>query len=70
MTDQPAFPLPAMRLEDGRGYPAQPGLTKREWFAGMALQGQLATGEAALLVVKCAYSIADSMIAASKETDQ
>lgn len=33
MTDEAAFPLPSMRLEDGRGYPAQPGLTKREWIA-------------------------------------
>ena len=37
MTDEAAFPLPSMRLEDGRGYPAQPGLTKREWFAGTLL---------------------------------
>lgn len=40
--NQPAFPRPKQILGSGEDYheiPAAEGLTKREWFAGMALQG-------------------------------
>ena len=50
---EPAFPVSTSR----------PGMTLRDWFAGQALQGQLATGEAALLAVSYAYAIADAMLA-------
>jgi hypothetical protein len=39
-----AFPRPKQVLGSGEDYheiPASEGLTKREWFAGMALQGLL-----------------------------
>ena len=38
--NEPAFPCAAMDAVEGTIY--QEGLTKREWFAGMALQGLLA----------------------------
>jgi hypothetical protein len=42
----PAFPRPRQIIGSGEDYyeiPASSGLTKREWFAGMALQGLLAS---------------------------
>ncbi len=65
MPDQYAFP-------PGGGYGG--GLTKREWFAGMALQGMLARADfqlfpydgaeiATVLASKNAFAIADAMIA-------
>lgn len=41
----PAFPRVTERSPHGEVYEwGSPGLTKREWFAGMALQGLLASG--------------------------
>lgn len=59
MDNPSAFPLavpPDFQFANG-------GMTLRDYFAGQALQGQLATGEAALLVASCAYAIADAMLA-------
>lgn len=45
------------------------GLTKREWFAGMALQGVLAGRKGIMITVQIAeqsFEIADAMIEASK----
>jgi hypothetical protein len=40
MTDNPnAFPLPALTIDGVGGYPSQPGMTLRDWFAGQALAG-------------------------------
>lgn len=36
--NEPAFPLPI-----AEGYPTAFGLTKREYFAGLAMQGELAS---------------------------
>lgn len=50
-----------------------PGLTKREWFAGMALSGIIANINSrpknvdATFASKQAYRFADGMIAAGKE---
>jgi hypothetical protein len=38
MKQEPAFPI-VMKNGDGEDYAASSGLTKREWFAGMALMG-------------------------------
>ena len=46
------------------------GLTKREWFAGMALQGMIASGDAndnqIGVIAQEAYKLADAMIRAGK----
>jgi hypothetical protein len=50
---------------DGKNY-TSPGLTKREWYAGMALQGFIAKGIAHNLIGKVseyAFKVADSMLA-------
>ena len=39
--DGPAFPQNFLDWHEGR---TLPGLTKREWFAGIAMQGMLAFG--------------------------
>ena len=41
----PAFPVSPKKVEAGLVYMACDGLSKREWFAGMALQGLLANAE-------------------------
>lgn len=43
------------------------GLTKREWFAGMALQGMLASRTSWYDYSKSAYKLADAMIAEGKK---
>jgi len=47
----PAFPLPSVSMVDmvGRTYfeGGQSGMSLREWYAGLAMQGQLACGEIA-----------------------
>ena len=44
--DQPAFPIPfeiAKRIDEGYGFEKiHLGLTKREYFAGLAMQGMMA----------------------------
>lgn len=44
MRDEPAFPRPASKDDLARAVVSQDGLTKREWFAGLALQGLAAVG--------------------------
>ena len=69
-----AFPIPYGQVmsDDGRG------MSLRDWFAGMALQGWLASWsseskhpveveKAAKLVASNSYAMADAMIAARKE---
>lgn len=77
MAENPqAFPLPAMHLEDGRGYAGQPGMTLRDWFAGQALGGMMGHQNADFsplgrngktpcvpLFVEDAYALADAMLA-------
>jgi hypothetical protein len=53
---------------------SQGGLTKREWFAGMALSGATVhaynqTENDQAILAKIAFGIADAMIKAGKETE-
>ena len=79
MTSEPAFP-PNAGWRDNQ--PECRGLSKREWFAGMALQGlcaridegfykDLAEGiRAARSMSVAAFTLADAMIAQSKEGEK
>lgn len=68
-TSDPAFPLP---LGNQNIHPSVAGLTKREWFAGMVVQGMYAnrhiyseiTDE---LMAQNAYHMADAMIGEGKK---
>lgn len=57
----PAFPMSHEEKQTGVW-----GLTKREWFAGMALQGLIASGDAngneVGLIVQESYKFADAML--------
>ena len=64
MTDEPAFPSPPRTYSPGNLDDGQLGLTKREWFAGMALAGLAATEQDG--AVKYAYYLADAMIEEGK----
>jgi hypothetical protein len=69
----PAFPVAFDVNPDGN----QSGMRLRDWFAGMALQGQLSCGETCaalskanvtgLEVARSCYDWADAMLAARKE---
>lgn len=70
-TTGPAFPCDRLIL-DGQAYSGA-GLTRREWFAGLAMQGQinnplrLGDDEAHRLIAERSYRIADAMIAEGKK---
>lgn len=61
----PAFPMPHEQMQTGVW-----GLTKREWFAGMALMGVISRGmdysTDGLVESERAYIYADAMIRAGK----
>jgi hypothetical protein len=57
----PAFPLTVPDFRDYENQP-QPGMSLRDWFAGMALSGLLASDEW-VEVEDGAYKIADKMLA-------
>ena len=61
--DGPAFPCP--------NYTRNDGLTKRDWFAGMALQGLLSRPEAHLdlTYAERAYEMADAMLSERRPKD-
>lgn len=66
----PAFPIPTLEREYWDREQGEPnGMSLRDWFAGMALQGQ--AGNVAICEAKelaeCCYAFADSMLAARKE---
>ena len=74
----PAFPLQESLWQNGMPFDAN-GLTKREWFAGMALQGYLAGRNAPFIdghhirkesVAIACYGYADAMLAALEKEDQ
>ena len=77
--DESAFPCgpmgDSMTFEDGRTthqYPAQPGMSLRDWFAGMALQGLSepqdvgCSAEYYKRIAEKSYQIANEMMEARK----
>lgn len=72
-TGEPAFPRVPFDVNDFTG-DGSPGMSLRNWFAGMALQGLLAGGKANsgtskidyAIVAKIAIEQADAMIEAGK----
>jgi hypothetical protein len=68
-TGGPAFPVVGQWYGDKLGGQLTHGMTLRDWFAGMALQGLLASTKTndALVIAKDAYIIADAMIAESNK---
>ena len=69
----PAFPVAPTLNPDGTvWYHGKDGMSLRDWFAGMALQGVLSNSDAFAKmkdqqVAECAYAAADAMLAARKE---
>jgi hypothetical protein len=64
-----AFPLPMIPCDNNGGYTEVrcEGMSLRDWFAGMAMQGFLANGYVAekwAHIASDAYSLADAMITA------
>lgn len=61
-----AFPITAAQSRNG--VIPEGGLTKREWFAGLAMQVILTDGDGALIkdIASTAYLLADAMIDAGK----
>lgn len=53
---------------------SETGMTLRDWFAGMALQGTVANpvsgGEKWTTLAEAAYTAADAMLSARKETNE
>ena len=68
----PAFPRPLSMAHEDAVYHAQNGMTLRDWFAGQALAGEMATwtesdvSPYANSVAKRCYKIADAMLEARK----
>ncbi len=68
----PAFPVPAELCQD-LTVQEQRGMTLRDWFAGMAMQGMLANDiecgpEQVPIIVASAYILADAMIQERSKT--
>ena len=65
----PAFPSEQGETSKGWNQTYESGLTKREWFAGMALQGLLANPSTILKqadIPELSFEYADAMIRAGK----
>jgi hypothetical protein len=65
----PAFPVPDSHHANGQVQYGANGMTLRDWFAGQALQGLLACGEAHdehtdSVTAGAAYKMADAMLKA------
>jgi hypothetical protein len=71
----PAFPT-HHNVHDPRsdGFLSESGMTLRDWFAGMALQGLCSSGRASEYktseISDAAYSLADSMLAEREKGTQ
>lgn len=71
---EPAFPVPVAVHSDGTVEFGLRGMSLRDWFAGMALQGLIASGRTQHMTRENAalgaYDFADSMLAARcRQTD-
>jgi hypothetical protein len=71
MSKESAFPIP---LDDRPGaYPAEPGMSLRDYFAAKALQGMLACPvqpqSGPDMYARDAYALADAMLAARTAGD-
>lgn len=69
-----AFPQPLCYSPEGEAWPAYPGMSLRDWFAGQALAGICANGHTPWSpnvadiedaeVARAAYDLADAMLGA------
>ena len=70
----PAFSYPVCAADGSTGAFAHPGMTLRDWFAGMYLSGATALdfvhNESASQTARHAYEQADAMLAARKQEVQ
>ena len=64
----PAFPVVPTSVRSGEWGYAYPGMTLRDWFAGMALAGMLANSDTHITAAT-AYDFADAMIAERNKED-
>lgn len=67
-TGGPAFPRPASEAHQHGMHDPQKGMTLRDYFAGKALQGLLASTRtnSSGVLAKDAYNMADAMLEARK----
>lgn len=80
--NDPAFPVPSVYTEDAEKAVCVEngwgGMTMREWYAGMALQGMLARADFALFIhddlemtakvaAQNAFELADAMLAEARK---
>ena len=65
-TSVPAFPV-ASEIAFQRGEPCF-GMTLRDWFAGQALAGLLASTDVYCSTARLAYEYADAMLKAREDT--
>ena len=74
----PAFPVPDYIAPNGQVQPGPVGMSLRDWFAGMALQGELASQTDNLLwppekydkLARRCYEAADAMLAEREKGTQ
>lgn len=68
-TTGPAFPCD--RISINGGVVCAPGLTRREWFAGLAMQGMHSNPNQSLVkkerIAEAAFAMADAMIEEGKK---
>lgn len=64
LPDEPAFPVPDSHYANGEIQFGSSGMTLRDYFAGQALAGMMASGDifAPDSAASCAYVLADSML--------
>jgi hypothetical protein len=68
--DIPAMPVIAEYMPDGKPKTTFVGLTKRELFAAMAMQGILSSGQSVHYVAGAAIDYAEALLAALEQKPQ